>query len=430
MNVIPHKPNPEIGSMKSLNIKLSYLFGLVSLVSFSQTEDIPFKRLKTLAGNTHAHTILTYSHGNHLQKKEGFAKGDKILFIDSLYVSRPQNTILKEDWQLFQGLPEKHYEEAKNAGLDFYCVTDHSQEEAFSPTYENNTAWTVAQKQAEIASDENFTAFMGVEHSENNSDNGRGHFNVIGPSSYINAIKPGIDIPYFYNWLKQHPKNEKTGNPVVVTFNHPAKDQYNDWAYRDDGITDIITLLEVINGKKSHYPGFWGALEKGWKVSPVAGFDNHNYTTIKEFDSRTFVLVENNTPKDILEAMRKRRTYASFDRNLECRYSVNDSLMGATIPKARRYDLEVYVNDPDTTDLPDRIVKIDIVGSGNKILKSYRPKNPRHEVFWEVSLKRDEVENYFFVRVWDDRSEAADSSEPSEPVAWLAPVWISEEGKQ
>ena len=423
MNVIPHKPNPETDSMKSLNIKLSHFFGLVSLVSFSQTEDIPFKQLKTLAGNSHAHTILTYSHGNHLQKKAGFQKGDKILYIDSLYVSRPQNTTLKDDWQKFQGLPEKHFEEAKKAGLDFYCVTDHSQEEAFSPTYENNTAWTVAQKQAETASDENFTAFMGVEHSENNSDNGRGHFNVIGPSSYINAIKPGNDIPYFYNWLKQNPKNEKTGNPVVVTFNHPAKHQYNDWAYRDDGITEIITLLEVINGNKSHYPGFLGALEKGWKVSPVAGFDNHNYTAIKEFDSRTFVLAESNTPKDILEAMRKRRTYASFDRNLECRYSVNDSLMGATIPKARRYDLKIYVNDPDTTDPSDRISKIDIVTSGNKVLRSFQTKDPKHEVRWKVSLKQDEVKKYLFVRVYDSSGEPANSSDPLEPIAWLAPVW-------
>lgn len=395
---------------------------------FSQMEDKPFPQLNVFSGNTHAHSILTYSHGNHLEKKEGFVKGDKILVIDSLYLSRPVNTYLKKDWQLFQGLPEKHYEEAKKVGFDFYAVTDHSQEEAFYPTYDNNTAWTVAQKQAQAASNETFTAFMGVEHSENDSDNGRGHFNVIAPSYYINAIRPGIDIPYFYNWLKQNPENEETGNPVVVTFNHPAEDQYNSFGYRDDEITEIITLLEVINKTKSYYPGFIVALENGWKVSPVAGMDNHNYTSIQELDSRTFVLAEKNTPKDILEAMRKRRTYASLDRNLECRYSVNDSIMGSTIPKANRYEFKIYVKDPDYNEVSNQISKIDIVGSGNEVLKSFRPKN-QHAVRWNVSLKQNEVKKYLFVRVWNKGSETTDSSETSEPVAWLAPIWISQGGK-
>ncbi|HEA20944.1 hypothetical protein LCGC14_1449390 [marine sediment metagenome] len=412
--------------MKNCKITLSCICTLLYMAAFSQKEEIPFGNLQVYSGNTHAHSIFTYSHGNHLQKKEGFVKGDKILVIDSLYLSRPVNTYLKKDWEMFQGLPEKHYSEAKETGFDFYTVTDHSQEEAFYPTYENNTAWIIAQKQAEIASDENFTAFMGVEHSENDSDNGKGHFNVIGPSTYINAIRPGIDIPYFYNWLKQNPNNEKTGNPVVVTFNHPAEDQYNNWEYRDDEITEIITLLEVINKTKSHYPGFLAALEKGWKVSPVAGMDNHDYTSIKEIDSRTFVLAESNTPKDILEAMRKRRTYATFDKNLECRYAVNDSIMGATIPKAKKYEVDIFIKDPDSTDASDRISKIDIVTSGNKVLKTFQAKGSKHEVHWNVSLLQDEVEKFLFVRVWGIPSETASSSEPAEPIAWLAPVWILE----
>ncbi len=412
--------------MKNSSIALNCICSFFYMVAFSQMEEIPFENLKVFSGNTHAHSIFTYSHGNHLQKKEGFVKGDKILVIDSLYLSRPVNTDLKADWELFQGLPEKHYSEAKKAGFDFYSVTDHSQEEAFYPTYENNTAWTIAQKQAEIASDENFTAFMGVEHSENDSDNGNGHFNVIGPASYINAIRPGIDIPYFYNWLKQHPNNERTGNPVVVTFNHPAEDQYNNWDYRDDAITQIITLLEVINKTKSHYPGFVAALERGWKVSPVAGMDNHNYTSIEEVDSRTFVLAESNTPKDILGAMRERRTYASFDKNLECRYTVNDSIMGSTIPKVRKYEVDIYVKDPDSSDASDRISKIDIVTSGDRILKSFSTEDPKHEVHWKVSLEQIEVKNYLFVRVWGSHSEITNSSKPSEPIAWLAPVWILE----
>jgi len=386
----------------------------------AQNNEIPFKNLKILNGNTHAHSIYSYSHGNHLKRDANFVKGDKVLFIDSLFISRPKNKHLKQNWDAFQALPEKHYKEAKAAKYDFYCVTDHSQEEAFFPNSTNNTAWAVATKQAEVASNSEFTAFMGVEHSENDSNNGRGHFNVIGSSTYINAIRPGIDIPYFYNWLKENPKNLKTGNPVVVIFNHPDKKQFNNWAYRDDEITKIITLLEIINNRKSKYEGFISALDKGWKVSPVAGIDNHNYTEISKAQTRTFVLAENNTPKSILTAMRKRRTYAAFDKNLECRYSVNDSIMGSIIPQSDTYNLKIYINDPDTHDKSDKISKIDIITANGVVIKTIETKKAKHKNYYNISIEDKDIDSYFFIQVWDNSK-----SKDKEPVAWLAPVWIS-----
>ncbi|MUH38256.1 hypothetical protein D9O36_20600 [Zobellia amurskyensis] len=389
----------------------------------AQEYDIPFKSLKIFNGNTHAHSIFTYSHGNHLQRHQNFVKGDKVLFIDSLYISRPKNSQLKKEWNSFQGLPKKHYEEAVKAGFDFYCVTDHSQEEAFFPNSNNNTAWAIATKNAEDATNTNFSAFMGVEHSENDSDNGRGHFNVIGSSTYINAIKPGVDIPYFYNWLKENPKNLITGNPVAVSFNHPNIDQFNNWDYRDEEITEIITLLEIINNQKLKYEGFLAALDKGWRVSPVAGIDNHNYTEIHKAQSRTFVLAKKNTPKSILTAMRARRTYASFDKNLECRYSVNDSLMGSIIPQKKLYHLKVYVNDPTTDDESDKISKIDIVTRKGKVIKSFELKRPQHKYFWNITIKDKDVDQFLFIRVWDNTK----SINTQKPVAFLAPIWVSKQ---
>ena len=38
-------------------------------------------------------------------------------------------------------------------------------------------------------------------------------------------------------------------------------------------------MLEVINSNnKIHYPAFINALNRGWKVSPVCGNDNHGLT--------------------------------------------------------------------------------------------------------------------------------------------------------
>jgi len=409
--------------MKKIIVLTGIFTFLVCIKISAQNIEIPFKNLKILNGSTHAHSIFSYSHGKHLKRDNEFEKGNEEMLIDSLFLSRPNNKKLKENWNSFQGLPEKHYEEAKKAKFDFYFVTDHSMEVPFFPNSSNSAAWAIARKQAENASSKDFTAFMGVEHSENDSSNGRGHFNVIGSSAYINAIRPEIDIPYFYNWLKENPKNLKTGNPVVVTFNHPDKKQYNNWAYRDEEITKIITLLEIINNRKSKYEGFINALDKGWKVSPVAGLDNHNFTDISKAQARTFVLVENNTPKDILTAMRKRRTYASFDKNLECRYSVNDSIMGSNIPESDTYNLKNFINDPDTNEESDKITKIDIITGKGKIIKSINTKDLKHKNYLNISVKNQELENYLFIQIWDN-SKTIDS-EIHEPVAWLAPVWIS-----
>lgn len=396
---------------------------LFSVTTTAQEFEKPFKNLKAFNGNTHAHTIFSYSHGSHLKRAENFSKknGDKMLYIDSLHISRPNKAMLKDDWDSFQGLPEVHYKEAKKTGYDFYFVTDHSQEEAFFPDAKNNTAWALAIKQAEIATDTNFSAIMGVEHSENDSYKSRVHLNVLGPSSYVNALRPGVDLPYLYEWLKKNPINKKTEYPVVVQFNHPKKNQFNDFVYRDDDLIDMITLIEVINNTSSHYEGFIEALENGWKVSPTAGLDNHNFTAIATAQARTFILAEKNTPKDLLTAMLQRRTYASFDKNLECRYSVNDSFMGSTINESKNYSLKIYINDPDKEEDSDKISKVEVLTGEGRVIKSLKPDIMQHENYWNITLKGKDVDDYLFLRVWDNFKEG---QEHPEPVAWLAPVWI------
>src|SRR4029077_14648522 len=132
----------------------------------------------------------------------------------------------------------------------------------------------------------------------------------------------GIDLPYLYRWLKTASPNGE--GPVVASFNHPGRSSNNDWAYRDPEITDVITLLEVINNNsKIHYDAYVRALDKGWKVSPVCGLDNHGFWGISRHPPATFLLAANKTKAAILDAMRDRRTYASMSPNLDCRCIVN-----------------------------------------------------------------------------------------------------------
>jgi hypothetical protein len=128
--------------------------------------------------------------------------------------------------------------------------------------------------------------------------------------------------------------------------------------YRDAHISNIITMLEVINGNNQiHYEGFIRALDKGWKVSPVCGLDNHNVTGIATATSRTFVLAKAKTKLAILDAMINRRTYASLDKDIMASYTVNGVIMGSTLPRPSTFKFDIRISDPDTNESRDKITK-------------------------------------------------------------------------
>jgi hypothetical protein len=398
------------------------------------------------AGNTHAHTSNTWSHGEqwaknpcrgvpiylpdtkfpevHSWSPEGnqppSGKCPTMIIIGSSQYPGPFNE-LKPDWKKFQGPPSEHFALAKQNGYEFYAVTDHSQDAVFQPVSPTNAAWIESKREADEATTSQFVAIRAYEHSENDGPNGVGHLNVFNSADYLNALDPGVDLPYLYKWLKTAKSNG--AGPVVASFNHPGAQQYNDWGYRDPQITDIITMLEVINSNSHiHEEGFINALDKGWKVSPVSGNDNHGLTGIAGDSSRTFVLATSRTKAAILDAMKHRRTYASLDRNLQCRYSVNGAIMGSTLARPDTFKFDIQISDPDTTEPKDKITKIEIVKDHGEVVQSYTPDTPDYSVTWSPSVT-DSTSKYFFIRVWNAGGGDAPGANPAKPIAWLAPVW-------
>ena len=369
------------------------------------------------AGNTHAHTIFTISHGAQHDRKLGY---ESYMYVDSQDVSHSKNTELKPDWREHQDLPSEHFSRAKTEGFDFYITTDHSQEAGYHPTSPASGAWVTTKQQASEATDSSFVAIAGYEHSENDGPGGRGHLNVINTSTYLNALEPEVDLPHLYKWLGTvQPGGE---GPVVATFNHPDPDGYDDWANPDSAAIDVITMLEVINSNDIHYEGFVNALDKGWKVSPVCGNDNHGLGGIGDNASRTYVLATKKTKAAILNAMKNRRTYASLEQNLQAKYAVNKIVMGSTLESPGTFQFDIEVQDPDTDKPEDRIEKIDIVKDNGVVAETYAPPTPSHSVRWSPTI-RDSTSTYFFVRVWNAGGGDASEADSTKPVAWLAPVW-------
>jgi hypothetical protein len=374
--------------------------------------NLPAPEYRIYAGNIHSHTANTWSHGEQYAKAEPDSRDSKNK-AKAAKVARP-------DWRKHQGPPSAHFALAKANGYDFYIATDHSQEAAFQPPSPDNPAWVAARRDAAAATDQNFVAIVGYEHSENNGPKGSGHLNVINSSDYLNALAPGIDLPYLYRWVASvRPDGD---GPVVATFNHPGAHGYNDWAYRNSQVTDVLCLLEVINSdNKIHYAAYVNALDKGWKVSPVCGNDNHGFWGITHHTSRTFVLATAKTKASILEGMKHRRTYASLDKNIRCRYTVNGAVMGSTLSQPDTFQFHISISDPDTDKPKDKITKIDIVKDEGVVVQTYEP-TPAHELSWAPTI-RDSNNRYFFVRVWNAGGGDAPGGKPANPVAWLSPVW-------
>jgi hypothetical protein len=415
--------------------------------AYGQTAKGPAPVYHVYAGSTHAHTMFTWSHGEQWEKNDcrgilvftsniedptgsgwskGYVSSDKcpaIYVLDGLQYPGPQQ-VLKPNWRSVQGPPARHFELAKQNGFDFYATTDHSQEGAFWPWSPDNKAWKAAKDQAAAATDKNFVAIAGFEYSENDGPGGTGHINVLNADSILDALAPGVDLPHLYKWL-EHAKAHGSG-PIVASFNHPAQRQYNDFDYRDPAITNIITMLEVINSNVHiHYEAFIEALDKGWKVSPVSGLDNHGTTGIGKLKSRTFVLATAKTKDAILDAMKHRRTYAALDQNIQCRYTVNGAIMGSTLEKPSTLRFDIHISDPDTSNPNDKISKIDIVKDHGEVVQSYTPDAPAYSVTWKPVIQ-DTRASYFFVRVWDAGGGDSPKPDPSQPVAWLAPVWTGQ----
>jgi hypothetical protein len=395
-------------------IRLSCVALLFSLLGVLAQTNSPVQ-YHIYAGSTHAHTVFTWSHGEQFVKNPDV----KLRVIDSSQFPGT-NAVTKPDWQKHQGPPSEHFGLAKANGYDFYTVTDHSQEAGFQPPNRTNANWATTKRQAAAATDNNFVALVGYEHSENDGPKGTGHLNVINTAEYLNALAPGVDLPHFYDWLKTAAPNGE--GPIVATFNHPGPKQYNDWAYRDAVVTDIITMLEVINSNnKIHYEAFVNALDKGWKVSPVCGNDNHGFYGIIHHTSRTFVLATNKTKVAILDAMKHRRTYAALDRNIQCRYTVNGAIMGSTLDAPTDFRFEIAIGDPDTDKPADKITRIDIVKDGGQVAETYNPP-PDWSVKWQPVI-HDTTSKFFFVRVWNAGGGEAPNPDPAKPIAWLSPMW-------
>lgn len=341
----------------------------------------PSGPLLTFRGSTHAHTGHFSGHGS-----------------DDSY-------------------PDDHFATARDAGFDFYCLTEH-----IGPNSPLSTPafYQELRESADDHTDGGFVGIAGFEYSENggDGDSDSGHLTGLNLSQGVNASAAGMDFAAFFDLLVQKSATEN----ILAGFNHPGQGGHAGSDELTAARRGPIALTEVMNSDISkgtdgdHSQGMVAELDDGWRVAPTCGMDNHgtwNLTKNEPGGCRIGVLAPSLSRDNVIDAMQARRTFASRDYNLEVRYQVNGQWMGSQIGTPASLSFDIQVSDPDTGNAADRITKLQIVSEGGTVVQT--ASFGAHSVNWKPTVPAN-GRKYFFVRVFNGERSIA--------IAEAAPVWL------
>jgi hypothetical protein len=295
------------------------------------------------------------------------------------------------------GTPQDAYDHARTAGqLDFLLISEHNHAAAegtgndpqhlhiatdhslYNGPQTDGLITTANRVNTQFAGQ--FVALYGQEYSTNSDGN---HINVYDIDTVIDtAIVPNKDFRRLYDFfLVQH--LDSFGLPPIVQFNHPANfnEDYGMLNFGTIGATlasaaPYVRTIEIINGPHNATTGgnrvenikwqsYLRYLNAGFRISPTADQDNHFITHGTATDHRTAVWAASLTKRDLMDAIRARRTYASQDPNLSVRLQINGAPMGSVLAATPGQPLSITVDlsDPDEPTATYRVsLRRDVVG--------------------------------------------------------------------
>jgi predicted metal-dependent phosphoesterase TrpH len=219
------------------------------------------------------------------------------------------------------GTPDQAYEYAKRY-LDVLAVTDHAY--YFAQKINGKTKPYLTKLAAERhTKDGEFVALQGFEWTA-----GVGHINVYESLEWIDRNQES-SLEGFYRWLVEHKKLAQFNHPISTfgTFDSfryfPEADQY-------------VNLIEVGNGNWSSgdvineemFGNYILALNKGWHLGATVGQDNHKPNWGSANEGRTGIVADALTYDDIMDALWKRHTFGSEDKNVKALLKSGSHLMG------------------------------------------------------------------------------------------------------
>jgi hypothetical protein len=279
--------------------------------------------------------------------------------------------------------PVDAYRHAREvAKIDFFAVTDHDAELTFDE-------YADVRRQADAFDKPgSFAALYGVEWTTT-----QGHI-----CYYMgDRFRLSTDLESAYREFGEL--------RVMAHFNHPAIGDFNHGRYSPMAAAAMYGV-EARNPQEE--ASYIQMLNAGWRVGTDGSQDKHN-ATWGDGPHWTVALAKQLSRRGILEALRARRTYSTWDRNMRLEFVVDGEDMGAAISRpAGRLPCIVDARDPDAG---ERITRIDLIVDG-RTGTSVSPGAAAYH--WRTRAALGRGRHYVFVRVTEADGNVARSS----------PVWV------
>ncbi|MEO8086881.1 MAG: CehA/McbA family metallohydrolase, partial [Bacteroidota bacterium] len=376
------------------------------------------------------------------------------------------------------GTPEEAYQKAKDAGLNFFAITEHNHAAAESGAaerrdgiliannhdlYNGNNTITITpningspqtmhvkslKKAAADATTSTFLAMYGQEFSSISSGN---HVNVFNAPEVLTI--PNGNFKELYDWVQS-----TNDNNIIIQMNHPDVhgDMFNQGANNNDygideplmgnGFTEFVSkadryiqLIEILSGPAmndfaspnfhyahTHENDYFFYLKQGFHLAPSAGQDNHYKTWGVSSSARIGVYATGLTNEAICEAFRTYRTFATEDKNLSIVFSINGSVMGSNISAASDQPLNMEIKVTDSDD-PSPVYTIEVYGGAIEP-KSYaqaQKLNADDGKMDAVTLNGNGTASFNSISSGDPQFFYVLVIEGDGDRAWSAPVWVN-----
>lgn len=360
-------------------------------------------------------------------------KGTKEGYKDSEITELTFTQRLNEKYNIFFGQLHSHTEYSDGAGtceeayvhasqadqIDFLAVTDHSNsfdgiDTASIQGAPDSKEWAEGHELEDKYTTEDFVGIFGYEMTWSN---GLGHMNTYNTEGFQSRTQSAYTV--YGTALQNYYSTIKTDTGSINQFNHPGTTfgDFSDFAYYDEELDSIITLIEVGNGEgaigsSGYFPSYeyyTRALDKGWHVAPTNNQDNHKGRWGDANTGRSVILADTLDRMSLYDGMRNMRMYATEDNDLEITYTLDDYIMGTILDEdsvGDKVTLKVELKDP--TDAA--IGKVQVIVNGGLVAATETLDVAEGVVTFELPSDY----SYYYIKV----------TQPDNDIAVTAPVWI------
>ncbi|MGH9720712.1 MAG: DUF3604 domain-containing protein [Bryobacteraceae bacterium] len=297
------------------------------------------------------------------------------------------------------------------AAMDYLMVTDHQ-------SGNQEYTWWRTQKATDMFHVPGvFTALYGTERSLGYPN---GHRNLIFAQRGVRILpitpaeQKSSTGPVLFPYLKK--------NSGLATSHTSHTVMGTDWRDNDPALEPIVEIFQGARTSAEHEGaplsptekrtelwaggyrplGFvWNAWAKGYKLGVQASSDH-----VSTHTSYACVIAENPSREGLMDAMRKRHTYAATS-NILLDYRVNGALQGDEITSKTPPELTAKITGTGP------LKKVTVVRD-NEYIYSQTPSGESYDLRYRENSPRPGV-HYYYVRV-----EQKDGN-----VAWSSPVWVN-----